>query len=401
LEEKNVELEASMIAAEKANLAKSDFLSHMSHELRTPLNAILGFAQLLETGKPSLTDIQAIRLNQILKAGWYLLNLINEILDLAMIESGKMSISLKPVPLSTILSECQLMLEPQAQKSDINLCFLLPDSTWYVHADQTKLKQVLINLLSNAIKYNRKNGNVEVWCSEGALGRLRITIKDSGSGISMNKMEQLFQPFNRLGHEVGTKEGAGIGLAVTKKLVEIMGGTIGSESTVGVGSEFWIELDRVVISQPTALIGFPDELVSQHKNDAASYTMLYVEDNPASLMLVEHIIGDYPHIRMLSAFDGIRAIAIAQEQLPDIILMDINLPNISGIETMTLLREDPATKHIPIIALSANAMPLDINIGLEAGFSSYITKPIKNTELLEALDEAIFSRRKEQESAKI
>jgi CheY-like chemotaxis protein len=263
------------------------------------------------------------------------------------------------------------------------------------------LKQVLTNLLSNAIKYNRENGNVEVWCSESTLGRVRITIKDNGLGLSKEKMKKLFQPFNRLGQEVGTKEGAGIGLAVSKKMVELMGGTIGVESTVGVGCEFWIELDLEVISQPSALIGLPDEFVSQHKDDAARYTLLYVEDNPSSLLLVEHIIGDYPHIRMMSALDGTQAIAIAQEQLPDIILMDINLPNISGIETMTLLREDPATKHIPIIALSANATSRDINDGLEAGFLTYITKPIKNNELVKVLDAAIASMRKDQESAKI
>jgi CheY-like chemotaxis protein len=217
----------------------------------------------------------------------------------------------------------------------------------------------------------------------------------------MENMEQLFQPFNRLGQEVGTKEGAGIGLSVSKKLVEMMGGTIGVESTVGVGSEFWIELDRDDSLQATVLNSLPDEYDYQHKNDASCYTLLYVEDNPSSQLLVEHIIADYPHIRMLSAFDGNHAIAIAQEHLPDIILMDINLPDISGVETMTLLREDLLTKHIPIIALSANAMSQDINIGLEAGFLSYITKPIKINELLEALDSAIASMRKEQESAEI
>jgi PAS domain S-box-containing protein len=397
----NVELLSSKIAADKANQAKSDFLSHMSHELRTPLNAILGFAQLLDDKKPLLTGIQQSRLNEILKAGWYLLNLINEILDLAMIESGKLSISMKPILLSKILSECQTMFEPQSQKFEVSLSFQLPDSTWHVKADQTKLRQVLTNLLSNAIKYNRENGNVEVWCSESSLGRLRITIKDNGIGIPMENMEQLFQPFNRLGQEVGTKEGAGIGLSVSKKLVEMMKGTIGVESTFGIGSEFWIELDRDDSFQATALNSLTDEFEYQHKDDAASYTLLYVEDNPASLMLVEHIIGDYPHIRMLSAINGTHAIAIAQKFLPDIILMDINLPDISGIETMTLLREDLATKHIPIIALSANAMAQDIHDGLEAGFFSYITKPIKNNEFLEALDAVIASMRKEQKSAKI
>jgi PAS domain S-box-containing protein len=347
LREKNTELEGSKIAAEKANLAKSDFLSHMSHELRTPLNAILGFAQLPETGEPSPTRVQMIRLSQILKAGWYLLELINEILDLALIESGKSSMSLEPVSLSKILFECQAMFEPQAKENSIYLRFFLLDSTWFVHADQTKLKQVITNLLSNAIKYNSKNGTVEVRRSANTSGRLRISVKDSGDGLSTEKLAQLFQPFNRLGQEIGVKEGTGIGLAVSKKLVEMMGGTIGVESAVGVGSEFWIELDRDVMSQPAAVVRLPEKFVSQHKGDAARYTLLYVEDNLANLVVVEQIIEGRPHVRMLSARDGTRGVALAQEQLPDIILMDINLPGISGIEAMILLRKDLATKHIP------------------------------------------------------
>jgi len=399
LREKNIELEGSKIAAEKANIAKSDFLSHMSHELRTPLNAILGFAQLLETGTPSPTPGQVIRLNQILKAGWYLLELINEILDLALIESGKSSMSMEQVSLSAVLFECRAMFKPQAKENGIHLNFLLLDSTWFVHADQTKLKQVIANLLSNAIKYNSDNGTVEVKCSENTAGRLRISVKDSGAGLSAEKLAHLFQPFNRLGQEVGIKEGTGIGLAVSKKLVEMMGGTIGVESTVGVGSEFWIELDRDDASQPAAETKLPEEFVSPHKGNAASYTLLYVEDNLANLMLVEQIIEDRPHIRMLSARDGPRGVALAQEQLPDIILMDINLPGISGIEAMTLLRKDPATKHIPIIALSANAMLRDIDQGLEAGFFRYLTKPIKINEFVEALDAAIPSVGKKKPSA--
>ncbi|MDD4928681.1 MAG: ATP-binding protein [Gallionella sp.] len=396
--DRNIEMETATAVAEKANLAKSDFLSSMSHELRTPLNAILGFAQLLEAGTPSPTAIQMIRLNQISQGGWYLLRLINEILDLALIESGKSAMSLEPVSLSKVLLECQAMFVPQAAKNSIHLHFHMFDNAWFVHADQTKLKQVLTNLLSNAIKYNSINGTVEVKCSENTPGRLRISVKDSGDGLSAEKLAQLFQPFNRLGQEVGVKEGTGIGLTVSKKLVEMMGGTIGVESRVGVGSEFWIELERDIASQPAATIRPPGEFVSQPTGNASRYTLLYVEDNSANLMLVEQIIEDRPHIRMISARDGARGVALAQEQLPDIILMDINLPVLSGIEAMTLLRRDPATKHIPIIALSANAMTRDIERGVEAGFFRYLTKPIKINEFTEALDAAMASVGNQQTS---
>ena len=237
--DKNVELESAKFVAEKANLAKSAFLSSMSHELRTPLNAILGFAQLLETGSPPPTAAQIVRLHQIIKAGWYLLELINEILDLAVIESGKLSLSREPVSLIDVMHECQAMIESQAQKHGIHINFLPFDHTWFANADRTRVKQVLINLLSNAIKYNREHGTVEVACSASTPGtRIRISIKDSGMGLSPEKLMQLFQPFNRLGQETGTEEGTGIGLVVTKQLVELMGGTIGVESTVGAGSEF-------------------------------------------------------------------------------------------------------------------------------------------------------------------
>ncbi len=378
-------------AANAANIAKSNFLSRMSHELRTPLHAILGFAQLLETSTPPQTPNQMICLNQIQKAGWYLLDLINEILDLSVIESGKLSLSLESVSLAKCLLECQTMFEPLAEKSGIRLYFHLLDSTWFVHADQTKLKQVLTNLLSNAIKYNSESGTVEVTCSANTPGRLRISVKDRGAGLSAEKLAQLFQPFNRLEQEINAKEGIGIGLALSKKLVELMGGTIGVDSTVGVGSEFWIELDRDFTSQPAAAIKLYKETVSQPDGDAAGYTLLYVEDNTSNLMLVEKIIERHPEIRLISACDGMKGVALAKEQLPDIILMDINLPGISGIEAMTLLRNDPATKHIPVIALSAYAMLSDIEKGLEAGFYRYLTKPIKINEFTEALDAAIAS----------
>ncbi|WP_340124422.1 PAS domain S-box protein [Methylobacter svalbardensis] len=383
------ELENAKSVAEKANHAKSDFLSSMSHELRTPLNAILGFAQLLEAGSPPPTATQAVRLHQIVKAGWYLLELINEILDLALIESGKISMSSEPVALIDVILECQAMIEPQAQQHDIKLTFLPFDKTWFVSADRTRVKQVLINLLSNAIKYNREHGTVEVKCTESTPERLRISVKDSGEGLAPEKLAQLFQPFNRLGRESSGEEGTGIGLVVTKQLIELMGGTIGVESTVGVGCEFWIELIRDLTPQFFAENTPPAELALQTQENATPRTLLYVEDNPANLMLVEQIIEGHPHIHMLSARDGKQGIALAYTHLPDVILMDINLPGLSGFQALELLREDPATAHIPVVAISANAMPRDIEKGLEAGFFRYLTKPIKVNEFMDALDGAL------------
>ncbi len=232
------QMEIAKIAAEKANRAKSEFLSSMSHELRTPLNAILGFAQLLEAGKPPLTVSQMLRLQEIIKAGWYLLKLINEILDLAFIESGKLSLSLETVSLRDVLLECATIVQTQAQQHGIKLTLLPFNNASLVYADHTRVKQVLLNLLSNAIKYNREQGTVEVTCIMNTPETLRISVKDSGAGLPPEKLAQLFQPFNRLGEEHGTEEGTGIGLMMSKRLIELMGGNIGVESTVGVGSVF-------------------------------------------------------------------------------------------------------------------------------------------------------------------
>ncbi|MDP2170020.1 MAG: ATP-binding protein [Rhodocyclaceae bacterium] len=383
------QMEGAKALAEKANLAKSDFLSSMSHELRTPLNAILGFAQLLEAGSPPPTATQAERLQQIIKAGWYLLDLINEILDLAVIESGKLSLSLEPLSLSEVLLECQDMIGPQAQQRGINISFAKVDPTWFAYVDPTRIKQVLINLLSNAIKYNREQGTVEVACTALSPERIRIRIKDSGAGLPQEKLAQLFQSFNRLGQETGTEEGTGIGLVVTKQLVELMGGAIGVESTVGVGSEFWVDLVRAELPQLSPEHAMAAELVPHAQGNVPLRTLLYVEDNPASLMLVEQIIEGVPHVRMLSARDGNSGIALARAHLPEVILMDVNLPGLSGIEALKILREDPATAHIPVLAISANAMPRDIQKGLEAGFFRYLTKPIKISEFMRALDSAL------------
>ncbi len=389
LTETNVELERTRVVAEKANMAKSDFISSMSHELRTPLNAILGFAQLLEASLQPPTANQAIRVQQILKAGWYLLELINEILDLAVIESGKLTLLQEPLSLAKVMLECRFMIEPQAQKHDIKLTFPQFEVPCFVSADRIRLKQVLINLISNAIKYNSEHGTVEVKYAESTSGRIRISIKDSGVGLSQEKLAQLFQPFNRLGQENGTEEGTGIGLVVTRRLVELMGGTIGVESTVGVGSEFWVELLRAEKPQPAVENTIPAELSPKVHENSGERILLYVEDNPANLMLIEQIIEDHPHVSMLSARDGNQGVALARAHHPDVILMDINLPDISGIEAMNILRKDETTRHIPIIALSANAMLRDIENGLEAGFFRYLTKPIKIDEFMSTLDGAL------------
>jgi PAS domain S-box-containing protein len=390
LQDRNADLESAKFVAEKANLAKSDFLSSMSHELRSPLNAILGFAQLMESGSPLPTDSQKRSIDQILQAGWYLLELINEILDLALIESGKLSLSLEPISLAEVMLECQAMIEPQAQRRGISVAFPHFEMPSFVQADRTRVKQVFINLLSNAIKYNKVGGTVVVEKITSTPGGIRICVKDSGEGLSADKLTQLFQPFNRLGQEANTVEGTGIGLVTTKRLVELMKGVIGVESTVGVGSVFWIELNLTAEPHPAAGVAEPTAVArAQVHADAQSRTLLYVEDNPANLMLVEDLIARRPDIRLLSARDGNRGVEIAQAFRPDVILMDINLPGISGIQALRILAEDPATVHIPVIALSANVMPRDIEKGLEAGFFRYLTKPIKVNELMDTLDVAL------------
>jgi PAS domain S-box-containing protein len=376
--------------AEKANLAKSDFLSSMSHELRSPLNAILGFAQLMESDSPPPTPVQSESIMQILNAGWYLLELINEILDLAAIESGKLSMSLEPVLLNELLLECQAMIEPLAQKRGIRLSFPDSDAIHCVNADRTRIKQVLINLLSNAIKYNNPGGSVVVACSaKSTAGRVRLTVTDSGEGLPPEKLAQLFQPFNRLGQEVGPEEGTGIGLVVSKRLVELMDGIIGVESTVGKGSIFWVELiSTAPLTLPAAVeVVAPDESAALTVD--VMRTLLYVEDNPANLQLVERIIGRRHDLRLVSAVDGNRGVEMARACLPDVILMDINLPGISGTAAMKILRDDPVTAHIPVVALSANAMPRDIQKGMEAGFFRYLTKPIRVREFMDTLDAAL------------
>jgi CheY-like chemotaxis protein len=361
----------------------------MSHELRTPLNAVLGFAQLMETATPLPTPAQKLSIEQILKGGWYLLRLINEILDLAQIESGKLAMVQETVNLSEVLLDCQVMILPQADARGITIHFPEEASQFYIDADKTRIKQVMINLLSNAIKYNHPEGTVTVACAITPEQRMRVSVSDTGHGLAPELVKQLFQPFNRLGQEAGITEGTGIGLVVTKQLVELMGGVIGVQSEVGVGSTFWFELPMAVApvmgDSGTALKVHPLRDLENHPQRR----LLYVEDNPANLSLVEQLIERRSDLKMLAATDGLSGLRMAREQLPDLILMDINLPIMSGLEAMRLLKSSPDTAHIPIIALTANAVPHDIELGLTAGFFRYLTKPIRIDEFMSAIDLAL------------
>ena len=389
LRSRNADLEKATAVAEEASLAKSDFLSSMSHELRTPLNAILGFAQLIESNT-STPPSQKRSIDQILAAGWHLLELVNEILDLAQIESGKVVMSREAVPLENVMTMCQAMVEPLAEKRGIGLSFPRFDEPYFVHGDRIRIKQVLINLVHNAIKYNKPAGTVAVECTLTAPNSIRISVRDTGTGLAPEQLAQLFQPFNRLGKETTTEQGTGIGLVVSKRLVDMMGGVIGAESTVGVGSVFWIELSLMAAPLPT---------VSETKHAVqarlrppegiAQRTVLYVEDNPANLQLIEELMERRPELHLISAADGNLGVEFARTHMPEVILMDLHLPGISGIEAMNTLRADPSTSHIPVIALSAYALPGEIVKVLDAGFFNYLTKPIKVDEFMSALDVAL------------
>ncbi len=388
------DLRTARLSAEKASLAKSDFLVQLSHELRIPLQVILGFVQIMESSIPPPPLSQQQNLTQIHLAGRYLLDLSNGILDLALIASDNVALSPEPADLAEVMRRCQALLEPQARKRRIIVTFPLFDTPCFVNADQTRLKQVLMNLLVNAIKYNKPGGAVTVACGPGlkSPNSIRISVSDTGKGMPPEKVLQLFQPFNRLGQENGEEQGLGIGLVVSRKLVELMGGTIEVESVAGEGSVFWIEFGTaeapLVTEAKHVTVEPPAMLV-----DSPIRTLLYVEDNLPNLKLVEQIIARRPDLRLLTATDGKRGIESARVNQPEVILMDINMPGMTGLEALQILRRDPSTAHIPIIALSANAMPHDIAKGLEAGFFNYVTKPMRVDEFMEALDAALrFSR---------
>ena len=388
------ELNEAKALAEAASRAKSDFLSSMSHELRTPLNAILGFAQLMQSDDPVPSPDQTVSIDQILQAGWYLLTLINEVLDLSLIESGKLTLSLEAVSVEEVLLHCQAMMEPLAQKRGILMLFPKFDTPCVVVADRTRLQQVLVNLLSNAIKYNRVDGFVTVECVSQPPGQIRISVRDTGMGLTSERLQQLYQPFNRLGQEAGSEQGTGIGLVVTKRIVEAMQGTIGVDSTLDVGTTFWVDLAEAEAEASEFELGNGKAPSARriHANDGVpTRTVLYVEDNPANLKLVERLIARRTDLKLLTAGTGALGVELARAHKPDVILMDINLPGISGIKALAMLRQAPATARIPVVALSANASARDIEHGLEAGFQKYLTKPIMVDELMATLDRALHA----------
>ena len=392
LEHSNSELVLATEAAHEANRAKSEFLSNMSHELRTPLNAIIGFGQLLATSEGPLMTPERSKefVRHIVEAGRHLLTLINDILNLAQIEAGKLSVSVEPVALADVLVECRTMTEAMAGQRNIRLLFPPPDKI-SVRADRTRIKQVLLNLLSNAVKYNREMGSVVVGCEQNSDELVRISVQDSGIGMRPEQLKALFQPFNRLGQEAGVHEGTGIGLVLTKRLVELMGGTLGVASTPGIGTMFWVELPsagglpalvQAVAAPPAVLPDAPDR-------SNAPLTVLCVEDNPASLRLIQEFVGSRKSVRLLTATNGRLGVDMAREQLPDVILMDNNMPVMTGREAQKLLSADSRTAAIPVIALSANAMPGAIAEGMAAGYFRYLTKPVDLPQLTEALDAAL------------
>jgi len=370
---------------EKASQAKTEFLSRMSHELRTPMNAILGFSQLLSiNSKDKLLDSQKDCVDEIEKAGNHLLSLINEVLDLSKIESGQMAINPVSIELSSLTKEVVVLLEPLAKNFDVQLlneCDLMKEGSFTVFADRMRLKQIMLNLLSNGIKYNRKGGTVRLFCAK-ENGKVGIHVKDTGKGILKSKMEELYKPFNRLGEENSEVEGSGIGLTITQKLIELMNGQIFVESEVGVGSCFSIELPAGETQKPDE----PKQVVEVEKPEKVSPIVLYIEDNPANLALVKRILLLREEIQLLTAPEARLGLELARAHQPNLILMDINLPGMNGIEALQCLKNYEETRDIPAIAISAYITQDDIDKAMSAGFLKYLTKPIKVDEFLETID---------------
>ncbi len=370
---------AATATADAANRAKSDFLLSMSHELRSPLSSMLGFAQLLEAGPPTPTPAQQDSVQQILHAGWYVLGLINEMLDLTSIESGKLVVAMQAVQLGAVVEDCRAMMEPMAQAAGIELQFTCVDQpclqcvrqTCRVHADATRIKQVLLNLLTNAIKYTQGPGRVQVRWAATAGQRVRVSVEDTGPGLSEAQMAQLFQPFNRLGQESSRKSGTGIGLVICKRLVELMGGAMGVDSRVGVGSCFWFELDAAPTPLPRGL---------------PVHTLLCIESDAARLQHLEELLTEQQGVCLLRAQDIRAGIEIARSARPDAILMAVPPRGSGGAHALRLLAKHPATAHIPVIGLGFEPVPQGVQPHLASGFSDFLEQPLQSDALGRALE---------------
>lgn len=389
-ERKSEELRQARASAESASAAKSEFLRSMSHELRTPLNAILGFAQLLQRDKKEpLSERHKDRARHILKGGEHLLRLIDDILDLSRIEAGAISMSTEPVDVAVALEEVRVTLEPTAARAGVSLTVAPPPADLpQVQADRTRFLQILMNYGSNAIKYNRSGGHV-VLAASVVGGFVRVTVEDTGLGIPEDKHDKLFQPFQRAGQETGPIEGTGIGLAITKRLAELMGGSVGFRSRIAIGSAFWVD---VPVRNPDALLHSSTTRASESecrmRGDHRGL-VLYVEDNPANVAFMEDLLGGFENLALLTAPTAEMGVELARARRPHVVLMDINLPGLSGLDALRVLRQFDETRDIPVIALTAAASDRDRARGERAGFYRYLTKPVQVDELEAALDQLL------------
>ena len=383
------ELREVRVAAEGANQAKSDFLSSMSHELRTPLNAILGFAELLQRDrKDPLSARHRERVAQILAGGGHLLRLIDDILDLSRIEAGSVSISTEPVSVPEVVEEVRVTLESMAVRHGVRLELgAVPANLPMVAADRTRFLQILMNFGSNAIKYNRPAGEVTFTISVPEGRYVRVTVRDTGLGIPADKQDKLFQPFQRAGQENGPIEGTGIGLVITKRLAQLMNGDVGFRSVADMGSEFWADLPvHESLAQSITLAPVREERPERLAGRDGRSLVLYVEDSPANVAFMRDLIGSFENVDLLTALTAEAGIELARGRRPHVIVMDINLPGLSGLDALRTLRGDRLTKGIPIIALTAAATERDKKVGRGAGFDHYLTKPLKVDEFLSALE---------------
>ncbi|MDH5749034.1 MAG: ATP-binding protein, partial [Rhodospirillales bacterium] len=387
-------LRQAMEAAEKANRAKTEFLSSMSHELRTPMNAIMGFAQLLEIDPEApLTENQKSSVSSILKGGDHLLVLIDQVLELNKIEADKMTLSLEAVSARHAIDECLSLIAGRADERGVKIIDQTTDGYLpTLSTDYTRFKQVLLNLLTNAIKYNREGGTVSLDCRPASDGMARIIVTDTGEGIPADKWDGLFRPFDRLGREAGEIEGTGIGLTISKKIIELLGGSIGFESEEGKGSAFWIDVPLSTVQELTpGIVKAKESPVSDKAVNTVNRAplILYIEDNPANLMFMEKMIKQLSDMNLISARTAEAGIELAKEREPDLILMDINLPGMSGIEAMKELRRNEKTRDIPVVAVTAAAMTHNVEAGKQAGFKAYLTKPLDLGEAMNTIEKFV------------